>query len=550
MNLDLVNSMLTNPALILKSITRLHHSACLSRSAGARAIARFALAAGLAALLFTSLSCAPQAQPGELTMLIEKRIPTFDPRVSSDSAAERLRQLLFNGLTRMNEEFEPVPDAAESFEAAPDYQTFTFKLRGGIKFHDGRELSSRDVKYTFETLMASGFPSQKAGDFTRQDETGAPPVAFIEAADPRTVIFRCNRPFPGLPNAVIPVGIIPEGSGEQQAKSPIGTGPFKFVSYTEDQEVVLAAHDNYFEGRPQVNLLRVRIVPDNSTRESELRKGSVDLAINADFEPVTVESLQTAEGLQVVTADGTNLAHLGLNLLDPILKDQRVRQALAYGIDRETLIRDILRGQARPANSLLPPRQRAFEPNVTTYHYDPERAKQLLDAAGRKAAAGQSRFKLTLKTSTISISRKIAEVMQEQVRRIGIELEVQSLEAQKLTQDLTDGNFQLYFRTFVGGNQSTDMFRFVYHSRSVPPNGQNRSRYSNPEVDRLLDEALTATRERQREIFARVQQLLAEELPQIYLWYPATIAVHRSRVSGLALNPTGDWSVVRHVKVN
>jgi peptide/nickel transport system substrate-binding protein len=494
-----------------------------------------------------ALSCRSESQPGELVMMIEKRISTFDPRASSDSANERMRQLLFNGLTRKDEKFEPVADLAESFEVSPDYQTFTFRLRPGIKFHNGQALSSRDVKYTFETMMAKGFASDKKGDFTREEE-GVPMVAFITAADPQTVIFKCNRPFPGFLNAIIPVGIIPEGSGDQQARSPIGTGPFKFVSHTEEQEVVLDANTEYFAGRPHINLLRVRIVPDNSTRESELRKGSVDLAINADFEPVTVESLEKAEGLKVTKTDGTNLAHLGLNLLDPILKDMRVRQALAYGIDRETIIRDILRGQARPANSLLPATQWAFEPNVTVYDYNPERAKQLLDAAGRKAEDGKPRLKLTLKTSTISISRKVAEVIQEQLRRIGVEIEVQSLEAQKMTQDLTDGNFQLYYRIFVGGNQSTDMFQYVYHSKSVPKNGQNRSRYSNSEVDKLLEESLTAPRQRQREIFSQVQKTLSQELPQIYLWYPASIAVYRDRVTGLQLNPSGDWSVVRQVK--
>jgi len=475
-------------------------------------------------------------------MMLEKRVPTFDPRKSSDSAAARLTQLIFNCLTRKNEKFEPAPDLAESFDSSPDYMTFTFHLRSGVKFHDGRTLSSRDVKYTFDTMMASGFPSDKKGDFVRD-------VAFITAPDSQTVIFRCKNPFPGLPNAVISVGIIPEGSGDQQDKSPIGTGPFKFVSYAEEQEVVLAANDTYFESRPSINLLRIKIVPDNSTRESELRKGSVDLAINADFEPVTVESLEKAPGLKVLMVDGTNIAHLGLNLLDPILKDQRVRQALAYGIDREAIIRDVLRGQARPASSILPPNQWAYEPNVQVYNYDPEKAKQLLDEAGRQVEGDKPRFEVSLETSTLSISRKIGEVMQEQLRRIGVSLKVQSVEAQKMLQDLTDGNFQIYYRILVGGNQSTDMFRYVYYSKSVPKNGQNRSRYNNPRVDQLLDEAQTAPRERQKAIFSEVQKILAQELPQIYLWYPATIAVYRDRVSNLKLDPSGDWSVVRFVKV-
>jgi peptide/nickel transport system substrate-binding protein len=504
---------------------------------------------GCSLIALLASACRHQPQAGELVMLIEKRIPSFDPRVSSDSAAERMRQLIFNSLTRKNERFEPVPDLAESIEVAPDYKTYTFRLRTAVKFHNGHMLTSRDVKYTFETMMAKGFASDKKGDFVRE-EGGLPMIAFIESPDPHTVIFRCHRPFPGLLNSIVAVGIIPEGSSDQQPKNPVGTGPFKFISYTEDQEVVLAAYDDYFEGRPNVNLLRVKIVPDNSTRESELRKGSADLAINADFEPVTVESLKQAEGVKVLITDGTNITHLGLNLQDPILKDQRIRQALAYGLDREAIIRDLLRGQARPARSILPPNQWAYESGATDYTYNPERARQLLYEAGRKAANEQPLLRLSLKTRTVSLSRKIAEIIQEQWRRIGIQLDVHTLEPQKFLQDVTEGNFQIYLNTLVGGNQSTEIFKHLYHSKSVPKDGQNRSRYSNPRVDQLLEEAVTAPRERQKEIFSEVQKILATELPQIYLWYPATIAIYRDRVSNLALDPSGDWRVVRLVKVD
>ncbi len=497
----------------------------------------------LISLFGFALACKRQAKSDELTMVIEKKITTLDPRVSTDSADERLRQLLFNGLTKKNAQFEPVGDLAESFEAAPDYKTFTFKLRQGVKFHDGKPFTSRDAKYTFDSTLDKGFQSGKKVEL-------ADKLDAIEAPDPQTLIFRCKVPVPGLANIILPIGIIPEGSGAQQSKNPIGTGPFKFVSYTQDQEVVLAANDNYFEGRPSFNTLRIRIVPDNSTRESELRKGSADLAINADFDPVTVEALQKAPGIKVTLSDGTNLTHLGLNMNDPILKDQRVRQAIAYAIDRTAIIRDLLRGQARPATSVLPPSQWAFEPNVTTYNHDPEKAKQLLDAAGRKAEGDKPRFKMTLKTRTVSISRKTAEVMQEQLRRVGIDLEIQSVEPQKFTQDVTDGNFQMYLNTLVGGNQSTDIFRYAFYSQSVPKNGQNRMRYNNPKVDKLLDESILAPRDRQKQIFSEVQKILADELPMIYLWYPSTIVVARDRVTGLTLDPSGDWSAIRNIKLS
>lgn len=487
--------------------------------------------------------CRRTGKQGELVVILEKRIETFDPRVSADSAAERMRQLMFNGLTRKDDKFDPVPDLAEKFESSPDYRTFTFYLRPNVKFHNGRVLSAADVKYTFDTMMAKGFRSAKRAELERD-------LASVELdpANPFKIVFHCNTACPGFANTILPVGIVPEGTSEQQAKHPIGTGPFKFESYSEDQEVSLSAFDDYFEGPSSIKRLTVRIIPDNSTRESELRKGSADLAINADFDPVTIESLQTAPGVKVEITDGTNITHLGVNLQDPILKDRRIRQALSYAIDREAIIRDVYRGQARPAHSVLPPGQWAFEPNATDYKYDPERAKKLLDEAGKTEKNGQPRMKLSLKTSPLSVSRKVGETLQEQMRRIGVELELQPLERQKLSQDMNDGNFQLYLNTLVGGNQSVDIFKFVYSSKSIPPNGQNRSRYNNPLLDKLLDEAQTAPRERRKEIFSQVQKTLADDLPQIYLWYPATVVVYRDRVSNVKIDPSGDWRAIRNMK--
>jgi peptide/nickel transport system substrate-binding protein len=515
------------------------------------------------ALLVGSLlvACKEQPKNDQLVMLLEKNVTTFDPRKSADSADARMQQLIFNGLTRKNEKFEPIGDLAESFESSPDYKTWTFKLRQGVKFHNGKVLNSADVKYTFETLMAPGFGSPKAGDFTTTAaQPAASPVAGsrptlipllqIETPDPNTVVFKCTNPMPGLPNQILPVGIIPEGTGETQAKAPVGTGPFKLVSFTSDQDVQLTAFDEYFGGKPSVPAVRVKIVPDNSTREAEFRKGSADAGINLDLEPVTVEQLKKAPGVKVIQSDGTNLAHLGINTTDPVLKDVKVRQALAYGIDRDAIIRDLFLGQAKPASSVLPVNQWAHEPNVTVYNYDPEKAKQLLDEAGKKQTGEQPRFKLTLKTSPLSISKKVAEVMQEQLRKIGIDLAIQSLENQKLTQDITEGNFQLYYRVMVGANQSTDMFKFAYHTKSIPPNGQNRMRYSNPKLDKLIDDAMLAPQAQRKAMYSEIQKILATDVPQIYLWYPAAITVHRDRSTGLVQDPSGDWSVVRNVKLN
>src|SRR5262249_5175313 len=153
-----------------------------------------------------------------------------------------------------------------------DYKTLTFRLRQDVKFHNSQKLSALDVKYTFDTMMAQGFPSATKVELARE-------LASVEVGEdyPMTVVFNCYNPCPGLPKIIVRVGIVPEGTTDQQAKKPVGTGPFRFDSYSEDQEVVLASYPQYFGGAPSIERLRIKIIPDNSTRESELRKGSVDL---------------------------------------------------------------------------------------------------------------------------------------------------------------------------------------------------------------------------------------------------------------------------------
>jgi len=488
--------------------------------------------------IFLSVSCASRSGSQGIVIILEKRIPSLDPRVSGDSAAERLRQLVFNGLTKKNERFEAVPDLAENIQVSDDRQTHTFRIRQGIKFHDGRSLSSADVKYTFDTMLEPSFQSQKKVELARI-------LKSIDTPDPQTVVFICNEACPGLPNIIIPIGIIPQGTSTQQASHPVGTGPFVFDYYVDDQDLGLNAFADYFEGAPKSNHIQIRISPDSTTRESELRKGSVDLAINADLDPVSNQTLKDSPGLKVSIDDGTNITHLGVNLTDSVLKDRKVRQAIAYGIDRAAIIRDVYYGQARPAISVLPISQWAYEGQSKRYDHDPQAAMKLLDEAGHKAGADGKRIRLSLKTSTLSIARRTGEIMQEQLRKVGIDLELQPLERQKLTQDMIEGNFQLYLNQLVGGNTSTDIFSYAYSSKSIPPNGQNRSRYSNPGVDRLIDESLMASRERQQAIFSEIQKTLAEDLPQIYLWYPSSVVIRRDNIVDLNLDPSGDWRALR-----
>jgi peptide/nickel transport system substrate-binding protein len=291
------------------------------------------------------------------------------------------------------------------------------------------------------------------------------------------------------------------------------------------------------------------VVPDATTRALELRKGSADAAINA-LTPDMILTLQREPDLRVLHAPGTIVAYLAFNLRDPILRDQRVRQAIAYAIDRRPLIEYILRGFAQPAISILPPQSWAYDGDVPKYPHDPERARALLDTAGYRSVNGV-RFHIQMKTSTEESTRLLAAVFQQQLRDVGIALDIRTFESATFLADVQKGLFQFYSLRWIGGNQDPDMFEYVYHSRKFPPNGANRSFYQSARIDALIDQARSEIDQNTRKkLYAEIQQLLAEELPSINLWYLDNVLVHNKRVTNLSLSPAGDYNFLKTAQLS
>jgi peptide/nickel transport system substrate-binding protein len=341
------------------------------------------------------------------------------------------------------------------------------------------------------------------------------------------------------------IGIVPYGSGDEISRSPIGTGPFKFVSAETDKEVVIKRNDDYWGAKAKLARVRFAIVPDATTQALELRKGSGDVIINGSFSPDTVLTLAREPSLAVESASGTRLAYLGFNLRDPILKDVRVRQAIAYALDRWPMIEYLWRDEAQPARSVLPPQSWAYNGNVPQYKHDPDKARELLEAAGYPVLNGV-RFHITMKTSTDENTRLMVVVMQQQLREVGIALDIRSFEFGTFFSDVTHGAFQLYGLRWIGGNEDPDIFSLCFSSSRFPPNGANRGFYSNPKVDALIDQARREVDPVVRKtIYAEVQLTLAEELPYIDLWYLDNVLVHNKRVRNLKLNPAGNYDFLR-----
>jgi ABC-type transport system substrate-binding protein len=322
---------------------------------------------------------------GPFVVVLESNPETLDQLRSTDASSERFRQLMFNSLVRKNEKFDYVGDLASDIQTSADGLVYTFKLRDGVKFHNGKTFTSADAKYTLDTLLVSD--SRKANDFF--EGAGAerkPLVKSVETADPLTLVVRLNKPSNKFLSNLVPVGMMPQGyTTDQQRQTPIGTGAFKFVSRDESQQVVdLAANDAYWGGAPAIKSLRVRTILDANTLQAELKSGGVDLAVVGNLQPDAYQSLGQDANLKVAQFPGVNLTYLNFNVTAEPLNDPRVRQAIAYAIDREAIVKELLLGQARVANSILPEQSWAYSPGQV-YNYNPERAKQLLDEAGYKS---------------------------------------------------------------------------------------------------------------------------------------------------------------------
>jgi peptide/nickel transport system substrate-binding protein len=497
----------------------------------------------LLALLVVSSGCLhrPTANPNVLVVGVTSGPNNLDPRIGTDDVSGKTAQLVFNNLMTLDDHLRVVPDLAERLET-PDPTTYVATLRRGVHFHDGHELTSADVVYTFTSLLAPSFVSPRKGAYRV--------VKAIEARDRYSVVFTLKEPFGSFPvNLVIP--IVPDGAGAGFREHPVGTGPYRFVRYVVDDHIELTPFDDYFGGRPRNEGLVLKIVPDDIMRGLELRKGTVDLVVN-DLAPDVVYQLGRDAALQLVESSGTDYQYIGLNLRDPFLKDLRVRQAIGYAIDRDAIIKYLRRGLASPAAGLLPPVSWAYEPHVFTFTYDPAKARALLDEAGYVDPDGdgpQPRFHLTLKVSNLEFNRLQSAVIQQNLHAVGIALDVRTYEFATLYADVLKGSFQLYTLQWVGGAVADpDILRRVFHSSQVPPAGFNRGFFQDPRVDRLLDAAAVTTDDEQRRVlYAEVQGAIAEAAPYISLWCKTNVAVARRSLAGIEIPPIADFTFLKDV---
>ena len=486
-------------------------------------------------------------------------IRTIDPigSPSTDAASERVSTLIFNKLVKKNEQFDYVGELASDIKRSDDGLTFTFTLRDGVKFHDGRAFSSADAKYTLDLLLSSTF-AKSASFFEGTGENKQSYIKSVDAPDPKTLIVSLVKPWVGLLSNLVAIPIIAKDSYESQKTRPMGTGPFKFVNYDNSQQVCdLEAFQEYWEGAPKLQLVRVRVIADMNAMQAELQAGRVDIApMPTSLSPDAVKRLEQDPNLQVKVFNGSNVVLLTINTTAPPLDNVKVRQAIAHGIDRQTMINTLLMGFAKVAHSIIPEESWAYSPGQT-YSYDPAAAKRLLDEAGFRDPDGDGprmRFDKPIRYGVSGSSvagRNYAVVVQNQLKDVGVPIEIQTFEGTTLFDEMRRGNFHIGYSQWVGGNQDPIFYKDLFATSEIPTQtkiSRNRSRYSNPELDKLVEEAVnTFDRVRARELYRQIQDIVSRDLPVFTWWYQSNIVIARKNVGNIQVNASGDWYFIKNL---
>jgi peptide/nickel transport system substrate-binding protein len=481
------------------------------------------------------------ADRGYLNVGIESQPLNLDPRFATDANSARIGGLIYNSLLRADERGQLKPELAEHWDMN-DPQTYVFDLRRDVKFHDGRRLAARDVKYTYESILDPRNRSPKRGMLK--------PLNTVEELSEHRVRFRLSTPHAPFVEQ-FSLGIVPHAptGTSNTTEPPLGSGPFVFLAVEPGERVVLKANASYWEGAPRVPGLVFKIVPDAMVRVLEFKNRSIDFLQN-DIEPDMLPWLKKNTGASVETQQGTTFQYIGINFNHRILRHRKVRQAIALAIDRDRIIRHLLKDLGTPASGVLSPLNWAYEDAVDSWPHDPERAKRLLDEAGYADPDGSGprpRFKLSFKTTNIDLRRRIAEAFKEQLQAVGIELEIRGYEWGTFYSDVKRGNFHLFSLAWVG-ILDPDIYYQIFHSNSVPPDGNNRGRYANSELDALLERGRSAVDVKERRaIYGKVQKIAARELPYIPLWWVKNVVVQQPALRGFVPYPDGELISLKNV---
>ncbi len=473
------------------------------------------------------LACGGGGESAPLRRTIIDSRDTYDPRsmdpaLSTDVPTGRVVSYLFDGLTRFTPDAKVVPGLAKSWDVTPDGITYTFHLHGGVKFHDGRPLTARNVVASFQRVLDPAtkggrawplYPINGAEDYAAGK---AKTVAGLAAPDDSTVVITLKEPLAIFPKFLaMPVAsIIPENPPADFGQKPVGSGPWKFVEWRHDDYMRFAKNPDYFDGAPETDSLMARIIPEMSTATAEFEAGNVDVLSVPDQTSKSWEADPEKKKL-LTSAPALRFWYVAINTTRGPLTDVRVRQALNHAVDVSTMLAQVMAGRGTVANGVVPPILAGADPDRKPYTYDVAKAKQLLAAAGHPNG-----IDVELWSSTTDQAPRIAQTLQANLAEAGIRAKLVQRDASSMREAARKGQTDLALKEWFADYPDAENFLYpLLHTRNRGPGG-NVSFYSNPRFDTLVDQAHREQDEAKRNsLYTQADQLEFNDAPMLYLFF-------------------------------
>nr|VFK51709.1 MAG: peptide/nickel transport system substrate-binding protein [Candidatus Kentron sp. TUN]VFK52293.1 MAG: peptide/nickel transport system substrate-binding protein [Candidatus Kentron sp. TUN]VFK52717.1 MAG: peptide/nickel transport system substrate-binding protein [Candidatus Kentron sp. TUN] len=463
---------------------------------------------------------------------------TLDPRFDTDAASMRITRLLYDRLVDFDEASRAIPALADWHRVTPLHYRFILKAKRR-HFHNGSPLTAFDVKATYDSVLDKNVASPHRSMLIA--------IEKIVASDKDTIDFHLQTPDPLFPGRLV-LGILPGNLIAQDYpfnRKPIGSGPLALLAWPEEGKLRLQR----IEDDQVIEFIHT---PEATVRVLKLLRGEIDLIQN-DILPELTTWLSNREDVIVKTTPGTNFAYLGFHLEDPVAGNPDIRKAVAHALDREAIIHHVWGGAARLANGLLTPNHWAGHPSLRPIPFDPIKAKALLAKAGYTK---NHKPNLIYKTSNNPLRLRLATIIQDQLRQVGIDVDLRSYDWGTFYGDIKAGRFQMYSLAWVS-IKMPDIFKYAFHSVSIPPVGANRGRFMDAFADHLIDEAEAASNpSNQANSYRELQEYLLIQLPYIPLWYEDNVLITRGDVTGYELTPDGNYDglltvrrTAKHAKV-
>lgn len=481
----------------------------------------------------------------------------LDPIAQTDGESFKVTENVFDTLVGYAEETtEVVPSLAEKWEIAPDGLTYTFHLRSGIKFHDGTDFNAEAVKWNFERWSDKSHPQHNKEGFEyyndmfggyKGDETHI--IKSVEAVDPQTVKFTLNRPLaPFIQNlgmscfAIASPKAVQEAGPEKFNEKPVGTGPFKFVEWKRNDTITLEKNPDYWNaGFPKLDKIVFKVIPENTARLTALTSGEIDLMDGLN--PDDAQTVKDNADLQLILRPSMNLGFVGFNVEKKPLDNPKVREALAYAINKPAIIEAFFAGLGQAAVNPLPPSIWGHNNDIKDREFSIDKAKQLLSEAGFPNGFKIKFWAMPVARPYMPDGVKIAEAIQQDLKKIGVEAEIVTMEWATYLEKTKAGEQEMFMLGWTGDNGDPDNFLATLLDKNNI-GGNNRTRWANEDAHKLLIAAQSATTKEEREkLYLQVQEIIFKDVPMVPLAHSTPAMAAKAGVINYKPHPKGSESL-------